>query len=812
MNIIERLGEFYLGQHVHGETLEMEDVPFLYTSSDLTTHAMLVGMTGSGKTGLGIDILEEAIVDGLPAMVIDPKGDMANLLLAFPSLTGETLQPWISSQAAEQAGMTPEAYAEEEARRGQEGRQKAGIDAQRVEMLAQADITVYTPGSTTGEPLSLLALAQTPPEAIRADIESFNAYVSSTVASILALVDVDADPLTSKAHLLLSTLLSTRWKAGESLDWPSLISAIHQPGLDKIGVMPLEAFYPEKERLALAMRFNQLLASPQFASWREGAALDPQRMLYTTEGKPRVAILSLAHLQDRERMFVVTLLLNQMVAWMRRQGGQSALRALLYMDEMQGYFPPVANPPSKSPMMTLLKQARAFGLGIVLATQNPADLDYKGLSNMGTWFIGHLQTQQDRDRLLDGMDTDGTIAQNRNALNNLLSNLPKRTFYVHNIHSREDALFTTRWAMSYLAGPLTGAQLKALKKGVGHTTTAESASGVSVETGVTINAESSPVQEDAPHTVQSASTEGAGATLPVLPKGITAYYHPAAGPATYTAYLCGNTSIFFEDQKAGVAQERARLYLTAIPEPPMSADWENAESADPSAYALQAEAPQGATFRPLPFEALRGDVTKKEKTSLKNYLYANARLRISRHRSTGLYGQPGEEAAFAIRVDNALREKRDQEMQKIKEKYQRKLDTMQERIRKAELAVSREETQAQAAKQSTLVSVGSALLGSLLGRKKLSASTLGRVGSSARSFSRQRAQEEDIRRAEANVEAYNQEYQRLEETMAEELKQIQEQFTSAQEDVEEVDIKPKKMNIQVQDLFLVWVPDGQGQE
>lgn len=845
MKIIERLGEFYLGQQVNPETGEKEDIPFLYASSDLTTHAMLVGMTGSGKTGLGIDLLEEAIVDGLPAIVIDPKGDMANLLLAFSSLSGKQLLPWITPQAAEQAGMSAEAYAEEEAKRWQEGRTAAGMDAARVDLLSQADITVYTPGSRTGEPLSVMDVAQMPPEAILAEEESFNAYVSSTVAGLLALVDVDADPLTSKAHLLLSTLLSTRWKAGEAMDLPSLISAIQQPGIDKLGVMPLEAFYPEKERLALAMRFNQLFASPQFATWREGVAPDPQRLLYTPEGKPRVAILSLAHLNDRERMFVVTLILNQVVGWMRRQSGQSALRALLYMDEVQGYFPPVANPASKAPMMTLLKQARAFGLGIVLATQNPADLDYKGLSNIGTWFIGHLQTQQDRDRLLDGMDADGTLAQNRSELNTLLSRLPKRTFYVHNIHARADALFSTRWTMSYLAGPLTGTQLKALTKKTDEAGTAtpeasvasatvssapgmEQASGVSSTSASAPSASAnpaSPIPEAANESVTpeatasstAASSTAASSTAaspkatvpPLLPKGIAAYYHPAAGVASYTAYLCGSAKIFYEDEKAGIASEKACYYLTAIPEPPLGADWQNAQREDPTSFTLQADVPQGAAFQPFAFEALAGDVMKNAKTSLKNFVYANERLRVPFQRATGIYGRPGEEEAFTIRVDAALREARDREMQKIKETYQKKLNTMQERIRKAELAAQREETQAEAAKQSTMVSVGSALLGGLFGRKKISSSMVTRMGSSARSLSRQRAQEDDIRRAEANVEAYQQEFQRLEEALAAELEQVSERFSTERDAVEEVDIKPKKTNIQVQDLFLVWMPDGQ---
>src|SRR3990172_8052895 len=170
----------------------------------------------------------------------------------------------------------------------------------------------------------------------------------------------------------------------------------------KIGVVDLESFYPAAERTKLSMRLNNLLASPTFASWLEGEPLDVAEMLYTPAGKPRLAIVSIAHLDDAQRMFLVTILLNEGLAWIRTQPGTSSLRAILYMDEVFGFFPPSANPPSKTPMLTLLKQARAYGLGVVLATQNPVDLDYKGLGNAGTWFLGRLQTERDKLRVLYG--------------------------------------------------------------------------------------------------------------------------------------------------------------------------------------------------------------------------------------------------------------------------------------------------------------------------------------------------------------------------------------------------------------------------
>lgn len=786
MKIIEQLGEFYLGNQVDVKTLEKAEAPFLYASADLTTHAMIVGMTGSGKTGLGIDLLEEAIIDGLPALVIDPKGDMSNLLLRFPSICRDDLLPWISASMAEQAGQSREDFAQAEAERWENGRMAAGMDAARVEQLAQADITVYTPGSHSGTPLSILNLT-TPSESLRQDTEALQSYISSTVAGLLSLIGLDADPLTDREFILLSTLFTARWSVGESVDLPSLITAIQKPQLDKIGVMPLESFYPEKDRFALAMRFNNLLASPQYATWMEGKAMDPQALLYTPEGKPRVAILSIGHLSDRERMFVVTLLLNQVVAWMRRQPGQSALRALLYMDEVHGYFPPVSNPPSKEPMLTLLKQARAFGLGVVLATQNPADLDYKGLSNIGTWFIGHLQTQQDRDRLLDGLDTGAEGGQSRSAMNELLSRLPKRTFYVNNVHERSFSLLSTRWTMSYLAGPLTGEQLKQLQPAM---TSQPKTDATTV----------APVIDQASAT----STAMAESTPPVAPKGVEVYYVPNQGEAIYMPYVMGMASIFYEDEKAGVHLERKIAYLTDVPEAPQAADWDDAECLDPADLSLHTQAPAGATFAPVSLDGVSAAKMTAWKNGFKNALYAKERLTVPYHPGTKTYGKPGEEGQFAIRMEGALREQRDQKMKEVKEKYQKKLDAMQERIRKAQLAVQREETQANAAKQSTLVSLGSALLSGILGSRKPSATMIGRMSSSARSFSRQRAQEADTRRAEENVAAYQEELQKLEDALAEELQQIGDSFSVDKEQVESVEIKPKKSNIQVQNLFLVW--------
>src|SRR5215213_8583084 len=446
----EKLGVFYLGRTKSDENL------LLYDSKDLVTHAVCVGMTGSGKTGLCITVLEEAAIDGIPAIIIDPKGDLCNLLLTFPDLSPQDFKPWVEEgvDAAQQATLWKEGLA------------KWGQDGERIKRLRDAaDFRIYTPGSNAGLPVSILKSFAAPPETIRQDNESLAERINTTVTSLLGLIGIDADPIRSREHILLSYILNQDWSAGRDLDLAGLIQKIQSPSITKIGVMDLDSFFPANDRFQLAMALNHLLASPSFASWMEGDPLDIQKILYTEKGKPRLAIFSIAHLADAERMFFVSLLLNQVLGWMRAQSGTTSLRAILYMDEIFGYFPPVANPPSKLPLLTLLKQGRAFGLGVVLATQNPVDLDYKGLANTGTWFIGRLQTERDKARVLEGLEgiASGTGQKfDKQAMEQLLAGLDKRVFLLNNVHDDVPEVFETRWALSYLRGPLTRTQIKLL--------------------------------------------------------------------------------------------------------------------------------------------------------------------------------------------------------------------------------------------------------------------------------------------------------------------------------------------------------------
>ncbi len=448
----EKLGLFYLGREYDLAAQKTSDAPVLYDSRDLVTHAVCVGMTGSGKTGLCLGLIEEAAIDGVPVIAIDPKGDLSNLLLTFPGLAAQDFRPWIDEDEARRAGQSPDVFAEDQARKWKEGLAQWAQDGARIERLrSSADFAVYTPGSRAGHAVSVLSSFAAPPASVRGDGELIGERASSTATSVLTLAGAEAAPR-SREHTLLASLFSTAWAAGKDLSLAGLIEQVQSPPFEKVGILDLESFFPRKDRFDLALQLNGILAAPGFDQWFSGEPLDPAALFRTAQGKPRVSIFSIAHLGDAERMFFVSLLLNQVVGWMRAQTGTSSLRAIVFMDEISGYFPPVANPPSKGPLLTLLKQARAFGVGVVLATQNPVDLDYKGLSNIGTWFIGRLQTERDKARMLDGLEGAAAGALNRADADQMLSMLPKRVFLLHNVHQPRPTVFQTRWTMSYSAG------------------------------------------------------------------------------------------------------------------------------------------------------------------------------------------------------------------------------------------------------------------------------------------------------------------------------------------------------------------------
>jgi hypothetical protein len=703
MENYEKLGVFYLGRLRDPGDPKTEGELLLYDSKDLVTHAVCFGMTGSGKTGLCIDLLEEAAIDGIPAIVIDPKGDISDLLLTFPELTPEAFLPWINEDDARQKGVAPEEYARQQAELWKNGLAKWGQDEARIRRLREAaDFAVYTPGSTAGLPVSILKGFSAPGEAITGDPELMREAVGGAATALLGLLGIEADPVQSREHILLSTIFSNAWKQGRDLDLAALIQAVQSPPVARIGVLDLEAFYPAKDRFALAMSLNNLLASPGFEAWLEGEPLDIAAMLHTPQGKPRISIFSIAHLGDAERMFFVSLLLNQTLGWMRAQSGTTSLRAILYMDEIFGYFPPVANPPSKQPLLTLLKQARAYGLGVVLATQNPVDLDYKGLSNAGTWFIGRLQTERDRARVLDGLEGAAGGALDRQKMEQILSQLGNRVFLMNNVHEDAPVVFESRWAMSYLRGPLTRAQIKSLMA-------SRSAAGAT------------PVK--APSVAAASETPSDAAPRPVLPPDVPQYFVPArgAGPAgsnlLYQPMLLGAAQVRFVDPKLQVDLPRDLALLTALEAGAVTVEWAQSKPAGFEVDELEREPGAEALFGPLPAAAGKAKSYAGWQRDLAAWLYGSQTVELFKSPSSGEVSRPGEaERDFRVRLQQAGREDRDAKVEKLRRAYAPKIAALEDRIRRADQATQREREQASQQKVQTALSIGATLLGAFMGR------------------------------------------------------------------------------------------------
>jgi hypothetical protein len=773
MRDYEKLGAFYLGRRTDtGQTL-------LYDSKDLVTHAVCVGMTGSGKTGLCIGLLEEAAIDGIPALVIDPKGDLANLLLTFPELKASDFEPWVNEDDARKKGLSKAEFAAQQAELWRNGLAKWDQDGARIARLREAaDFAVYTPGSDAGIPLSVMSSFAAPPESTREDREAMRDHVASTVTGLLGLAGVDAGPIQSREHVLLANIMQHAWSNGESLDLAGLIARVQSPPMTKVGVMELDTFYPAKDRFALSMTLNNLLASPGFEAWMTGEPLDVDRLLYTASGKPRVAILSIAHLSDAERMFFVSLLLSQTLAWTRKQSGTASLRAIVYMDEIFGYFPPVANPPSKKPLLTMLKQARASGVGVVLATQNPVDLDYKGLANTGTWFIGRLQTERDKARVLEGLEGASAASGggfDKQAMERTLAGLGNRVFLMNNVHDGEPVLFETRWCLSYLRGPLSRPQIRQLMNGR---------------------------RAPAPAPPRPAAV-ASGGSRPVLPPEIPQYFLPfrGSGHPIYEPVILGAAEVHFTDPKLGVDEQRKILVAAPVTDAAVAVDWERSEDCGLDVDELEKSAEDGASFAALPAEAAKPRNYASWQKDLAAWLFRTQSVDLHRAPALKLTSRPGEsEREFRIRLSHAQHERRDEFAERLRAKYAPRLAALEERKRKALQVVERERQQASAQKVQSVLDVGASLLGAFLGRRGSAAT---KVAGAARSMQRASKESSDVGRAEETAEAVDQQLRALQQQFEEELASA---ATESDVVIETVSVKPEKTNIAVKFVALGWRP------
>ena len=777
----EKLGAFYLGRGYDAAKDQLAGDPLMYDSRDLTTHAVCVGMTGSGKTGLCISLIEEAALDGIPSLVIDPKGDISNLMLTFPGLSAAEFQPWIDPAEAERKGMTVEALATKTAETWKNGLAEWGEDGERIRRFRDAvDIAIYTPGSNAGLPLSILRSFAPPPAG--SDAGATRERISAAVSGLLGLVGIAADPLKSREHILLSAIVDAAWGKGNALDLAALIGAIQKPPFDKVGVFDVETFYPAKDRLELAMAINNLLASPGFGVWLEGESLDVQRLLFTPEGKPRVSIVSIAHLTDAERMFVVTLIANELVAWMRRQSGTAALRALFYMDEIFGYFPPTAMPPSKLPMLTLMKQARAFGLGVVFATQNPVDLDYKGLSNAGTWFIGRLQTERDQRRVIEGlMSAQAGAVFDRGALEKLMTGIAPRVFLMRNVNDDAPVLFRTRWALSWLRGPLTQPEISRLMAG------------------------RRPAEPAKPSAAGAPAAKPAA--KPSLPAGVQEVFlaaKPGSGDLIYRPRVIATAELHFADKPAGIDSWTRNAWVAPLPDGDGAPPWSEAVMV-PNPKVVTAESPvDGASFFELPAAALAAKNYAEWGKALAVSLYQNGAVELLSARSLKLTSNPGEsEGDFRARLAQALREQRDREVAKLREKHAVKLKSLEDRLRHAADRVEREKAQYTQRKLDTAVSIGTSILGAIFGGRS-SATT--RAGTAARSAGRVFSERGDVERADESLESLTAERDELLKGIEQEASTLAASLDPASVALEKLRIAPRKSDIAIGRVGIAWEP------
>ncbi len=804
MTDFEKLGVFYLGRETDPTGNHPGDL-VLYDSRDLLTHAVCVGMTGSGKTGLCLSIVEEAAIDGVPVIAIDPKGDLSNLLLTFPRLAPDDFRPWIDEDEARRAGTTVEAFAAQQAELWRKGLAEWGEDGARIERLrAAADFAVYTPGSRAGLPLSILSSFAAPPDATQVDAEAIAERASATATGVLTLAGANAEPR-GREHTFLSALFSASWRGGRDLDLASLIQQIQSPPFQKIGVLDLESFYPGKERFELATQLNAVLASPSFEQWLEGEPLDAGTLLYGPTGRPRVSILSIAHLSDAERMFFVSLLLNEVVSWMRAQSGTTSLRALIYMDEIAGYFPPVANPPSKPPLLTLLKQARAFGVGVLLASQNTVDLDYKGLANCGTWFLGRLQTERDKARVLDGLEGVAAGALDRASADSILSSLAKRVFLLHNVHDKAPRTFQTRWTLSYLRGPLSRDQIRKL-------TQARAPAAAASERSESSRIEKSRLDASSTPAAANTATGDTGARNksqhPVLAPEIQQFFLPASGTAThYEPVALGVARVTFSDARLGVNESRDVVAAAPIGDGAVPVDWSSAEVLDLAPADLETTPANGATFGSVPKAAATGKSYAAWQKSFAAWLLESQRIDLQRHGDLKLTSKAGEaERDFRIRVQDAQREARDEEIDRVRRKYAEKRARLEEKVRRTEQGVAREQEQASQQKLQTAVSFGATVLGALLGRKAVSASTLGRATTAARGLGRSAKEQDDVKRAQENVTVAREALAALDAEIEEATKGIAARFDADAGRLETLSLAPKRGQIAVQFVALGWRP------
>ena len=806
---------FFLGGEID-PTGERTEAVVDYDPADLTTHGVIVGMTGSGKTGLGVIVLEEALLKGIPALILDPKGDMTNLLLTFPELAADDFEPWVDPAEAKGSGVTAVELAAEKAELWRNGLSGWGLDGARIAELRKAvGFSIYTPGSSAGIPLNIVGSLANPGLDWDVEAESLRDQIQGFASGLLGLLGIDADPIASKEHILISNLVEHAWRGGQDLDLAQLVGQIQDPPLRKLGVFEVDAFVTPKERRDLAVKLNGLLASPAFTEWTNGTPIDMGTMLWDAGGKPQAAIVYLAHLSDEERQFIVTLLLSSLVTWMRSQQGTGDLRAIMYMDEVFGFVPPVAEPPAKRPMLTLFKQARAFGVGVLLSTQNPVDLDYKAISNAGTWCIGRLQTERDKLRMLEGLKSaagDVDVA----TLDAAISGLDKRQFILHRTGGEAPVRFTTRWAMSYLAGPLTRQQVATLMADHQDATRNEvppESAGSPPRAEVGAGAGPPDPEPAAEAELAPMDPDAGDDTTPVMPavaEGVPVrFLHPSApwardvsaGRSSTTLHpaLAVRVQLTYDETKGDIVQHQEWEAVVPVTD---TVDMTAARHVDYDDRDLTDTAPAGATYSlssaPLDTKGFYG----KASTALVEHLYRTQTLAVPYNADLKLYGRPGEGAAeFAARCDAAAQDRADEETAKLRTRYEAKIEAARKRFEKAESRVSELEADVSGSRQDEVMSGAETLIDIFTGR----ASTRS-ASQAARRRSETRQQEGRLETAKQSALSGRDAMAELDAELATEVDEIDRRWAAVAERVEQLEVRLEKSDIHVDQMALLWLP------
>ncbi|MGD8856446.1 MAG: hypothetical protein PVG33_08980 [Chloroflexota bacterium] len=809
-------GDYYLGRIFDSHSGQTTDEALLYDPDDLTTHGVVVGMTGSGKTGLCLDLLEEAALNEVPALMIDPKGDITNALLHFPDLLPSDFQPWINADQARRDDKSLEQAAADTAALWKNGLSQWGIGRERLAKLKESvQFAIYTPGSDAGLSISILASLQAPDIPWDDNEEVLRERITSTVTALLGLAGLrDVDPVRSREHILLANIFEQAWSQGRDLDLGELIMQTQTPPFDKLGVFDVNTFFPEKDRFELAMTLNNILASPSFQAWIEGQPLDIQSLLYAPDGRPRHSVFYIAHLNDEERMFFVTLLFSAVETWMRTQKGSTSLRSLVYFDEIFGYLPPIGNPPSKESMLRMLKQARAFGVGLVLATQNPVDVDYKALSNAGTWFIGKLQTDQDKQRLLDGL-SGAAGAMDRREYDDLLSSLGKRVFLLHNVHEKKPALFQTRWAMNYLAGPMTRTQIPALN---------DLAGASEVATAVTAAATGAGPAAARP---RAAAAEAAGVapelgsrTRPAVPGRVMEYFLPnnltvsqaariedrrlPAGAKSlgllYRPTLLAQAEIRFNNPKYDLRDVVNRAALVIEPDERGMVLWEQQLVEPIETRDLDRGPAPEATFAGLEEPLTDASLIRSMEGDFQEWIYRNVTVTVRVNEELDVFAGPDvSDREFQRRCEEAAAERRDAELKKADEAFDRKVDRVMDKLEREQRELREDETEYAQRKREEGLSHAETVLSLFTSRRKSLSSSL----------TKRRMTERAKADVEESIEVIKELEAEIEELKAEEKEaraEIEERWAEVVEQVDEVLINPYKKDIAVTLFGVAWLP------